>query len=79
MEVRNKGIRASHFDLSPLKLMQRIAQDTIVPINISKDFRYIIVIIDTFTRCVELFPAYDVTAAAATDVLWRHCSHLGRS
>ena len=72
MEVRHKSIRASHFVLSTLHPMQRIALDTIGPMDISKDFRYIIVIIDTFTRYVELFPAHDVTAAAATDALWRH-------
>ena len=33
--------------------------------HISKEFRYIIVVIDTFTRYVKVFPAYDVT----TDVL----------
>ena len=35
--------------------------------DISTDFRYIIIVIDTFTRYVEIFPANDVTAAAATD------------
>ena len=49
--------------------MQRIALDTIGPMDICKDFRFIIVVIDTFTRYVELFPAYDVTEAAATDAL----------
>ena len=32
----------------------------------------IIVIIDTFTRYVELFPKQEVTAIAAADALWRH-------
>ena len=50
--------------------MQRIALDTIGPMDISTDFRYIIVVIDTVNRYVELFPAHDVTAAAATDALW---------
>ena len=77
MEVRHKSIRASHFVLSTLKPMQRIALDTIGPMDISTDFRYIIVIIDTFTRYVELFPTYDVTAAAATDALWRHFCRFG--
>ena len=30
-------------------------------------FKYIIVIIDTFTRYVELFPKQEVTAIAAAD------------
>ena len=33
---------------------------------------YIIVIIDTFTRYVELFPKQDVTTIAAADDLWHH-------
>jgi transposase InsO family protein len=35
-------------------------------------FKYIIVIIDTFTRYVELFPKQEVSAIAAADALWRH-------
>ena len=34
--------------------------------------KYIIVIIDTFTWYVELFPKQEVTAIAAADALWRH-------
>jgi hypothetical protein len=65
MEVRHKSIQASNFVLSTLKPMQRIALDMDMDMDISTDFRYIIVVIDTFTRYVELFPANDVTAAAA--------------
>ena len=35
-------------------------------------FKYIIVIIDTFTRYVEIFPEQEVSAIAAADALWRH-------
>ena len=35
-------------------------------------FKYIIVIIDTFTRYVELFPEQEVTAIVAAIVLSRH-------
>ena len=77
MEVRHKSIRASHFVLSTLKPMQRIALDTIGPMDISTDFRYIIVVIDTLTRYVELFPTNDVTVAEATDALWRHFCRFG--
>ena len=35
-------------------------------------FKYIIVIIDSFTRYVELFLEQEVTAIAAADALWRH-------
>ena len=53
MEIMNgdhKAIRESHF---VLKSMQRIALDTIEPMKISKDYRYILVIIDNFTRYVR--------------------------
>ena len=69
MEVHHKSIQASHFVLSTHKPMQRIALDTIGPMDIFMDFRYIIVVIDAFTRYMELFSADDVTAAAATDAL----------
>ena len=34
-------------------------------------FKYIIVVIDTFRRCVELFHNQEVTEIAAADALWR--------
>jgi len=52
--------------------MERIAIDTIGPIEENFGLKYIIVIIDTFTRYVELFPKHDVSAMAAADALWRH-------
>jgi len=52
--------------------MQRIAMDTIRPLDIAKQFRCILVIIGTFTRYVELYPTKDVSADAATDALWCH-------
>ena len=64
MDTRHKSIRASRFVLSKLKPMQRMAMETIGPLIISKQF--ILVIIDTFTRYVELYPTKDVTASAAT-------------
>ena len=51
--------------------------DTIVPLDISKQIRYILVIIDAFTRYVELYPTKDVSAEAVTDALWRHSSRFG--
>ena len=50
---------------------------TIGPLSIAKQFKYILVIIDTFTRYVELFPSKDVSADAATDALWRHSCRFG--
>ena len=74
MDTRHKAIRASRFVLSTLQPMQRIA---IGPLDIAKQFRFILVIIDIFTRYVELFPTEDVSAEAATDALWRHSCRFG--
>ena len=61
MDARHKTIRVSRFVLSTLKPMERIAIDTIGPLPNDMGFKYIIVIIDTFTRYVELFPKQDVS------------------
>ena len=71
MDARHKMIRASRFVLSTLKAMGRI--DAIGPLPYpDMGFKYIIVIIDTFSRFVELFPKQEVTAIAAAAALWRH-------
>jgi hypothetical protein len=72
MNARNQVIRASRFVLSSLKPMERIAIDTIGPVPDDMGFKYIIVLIDTFTRYVELFPKQEVTALAAADALFKH-------
>ena len=54
MDARHKTIRASRFVFSTLKPMERIAIDNIGPLPNDMGFKYIIVIIDTFTRYVEL-------------------------
>jgi len=69
MNTRHKAIRASRFVFSTLKPMQRIAIDTIGPLDIANQFKYILMIIETFTRYVELYPTKDVSADAATDAL----------
>ena len=72
MDVRKQVIHASRFVLSALKPMERIAIDTIGPLDDDMGFKYIVVIIDTFTRYIELFPKQDVTAMAAADALFKH-------
>jgi len=69
MDTRHKAIMASRFVLSTLKPMQGIVMDTIGPLIISKQFKFILVITDTSTRYVELYPTKDVTASSATDAL----------
>ena len=65
----HKGNKSIQIRLSTLLSMRRIAFDTIESLGISHQFRYIFVIIDTFTKCVELFPTKNATAEAETDVL----------
>ena len=55
--------------------MKRISIDTIGPLPADMGLKYIIVIIDTFTRYVELFPTQEVTVIATADThiaLWHH-------
>ena len=52
--------------------MELITIDTIGPIDEDFGLKYIIVIIDTFTRYVELFTKYKVASMVAADVLWQH-------
>ena len=52
--------------------MERISIDTIGPVPSDMDIKYIVVIIDTFSRYVELFPKQEVAAMAAANALWRH-------
>ena len=70
MDTRNKTIRASRFVLSTLKPMERISIDTKGLLSSDMRLKFIIVIIDTFTRYVELFLEQEVTAIAAADALW---------
>ena len=49
---------------------ERISFDTIGPLLADMRLKYIIVIMDTFTRYVELFPKQEVTEIAAADALW---------
>ena len=56
----------TRFVLSTLKPMERISIDTIGPLPLSDmGIKYIIVIVDTFTRNVELFPKQVMAMAAA--------------
>ena len=56
---------------SSLQPMESIAIDTIYPVDDDMSLKYIIVIIDTFSRYVELFPKQELSAMATADALWR--------
>jgi transposase InsO family protein len=70
-------IRASRFTLSTSYPMTRIAIDTIGPLPDHMGFKYIIVLIDTFSRYIELFPSTAVTADEAAAALWKHSARFG--
>ena len=50
--------------------------DIIGPLPNDTSFKYTIVIIDTFTWYVELFPKQEETVVAAADALWGHTSRF---
>ena len=50
--------------------MEWIEIDSIGPHPNNMDFKYIIIVIDTFTRYVEIYQKQEVTAIAAADALW---------
>jgi len=79
MNIGHKAIRSSRFVLSTLQTMKRIALDTIGTLEISHQFRFILVIIHTFYGYAELFPAKKVMAEAATDALCRNSCRVGTS
>jgi hypothetical protein len=71
-------IRANPYTLVSYIPFFRIAMDTIGPLPPSSEgHKYIIVIIDTFTRYVELFPAVDVSAQSAASALVSHILRFG--
>jgi transposase InsO family protein len=77
MKPLQKVIKASRFTLSTLFPMTRIAMDTIGPLPDIMGIKYIIVLIDTFSRYIELFPSKEVTAEEAAAALWKHSSKFG--
>ena len=50
--------------------MVKLNINFVVPINTDDDFRYILTIIDTFSKWVELYPCENATAKAAADYLY---------
>jgi hypothetical protein len=72
------SIRSNSFTLSHSRPMQSLAIDTIGPLP-EDDYgnKYIIAIIDTFSRFLELYPAADTTAAVAADAIFQHAGRYG--
>ena len=66
------------FTVSSDEPMKRIAVDTLGPFPVdSHGNTYVISVIDTFSRYVQLFPAADCTAAAAAKAIMGHFSYFG--
>jgi hypothetical protein len=71
-------IRAAPFTLAAFQPFERIAMDTIGPLPESADgSKYIVVLIDSFTRHVQLTACKDVSAESAANALVRHMSLFG--
>ena len=78
MSATKALIKAQPFVLSNMEPMSRIGMDTIGPLPKSTSgFKYIIVIIDHFSRYIELFAAPDVSAQSAARALHRHVARFG--
>lgn len=66
------------FTLAKYEPMERLNIDTVGPLPIDKNGnQYIIVIIDCFTRFVELYPAKTTTAESAAEALLHHIGRYG--
>jgi hypothetical protein len=58
--------------------MERLAIDTIGPLPVQEDgYNNILVIIDAFTRWIELYPIKDVTAKSAADAINNFSGRFG--
>jgi transposase InsO family protein len=71
-------IRANPFTLSHSKPMHSLAIDTIGPLpEDEKGNKYLIAIIDIFSRFLEIYPAVDATALSAADAILQHTGRYG--
>ena len=71
-------IESTRFVLSTLIPMDRLAVDTIGPLfEDIYGFVYILVIIDTFTRFIELYPQKDASAISAARSILNHSGRYG--
>ena len=65
------------FSVATYSPMVRLNIDFVGPINTDDDSGYILVIIDTFSKWVELYPCENATAKAAADCLLQHFGRYG--
>ena len=78
MSAIKNPINVLPFTNASYKSMYFIGMDTIGPLNPeSNELQYILVIIDHFTRYVELYPMKDTSAQAAVQPLVEHIARYG--
>ncbi len=71
-------IQTHPFTTSTYRPMERLNIDSIGPLPIdSEGFQHIMVVVDCFTRFVELYRLRDVTASAAANALLQHFGRYG--
>jgi hypothetical protein len=71
-------IRSNPFTLSQSKPMHALAMDTMGPLPEDENGnKYLIAIIDIFSRFLELYPAKDTSAVSAADALFQHAGRYG--
>lgn len=69
---------SDRYTLATLKMSSKIAVDTLmVGQEDNKGNKYIIVILDTFTRWIELFPVPNLEAQTAVDIMIQHFGRYG--
>jgi len=75
---RDDKINIKPFTSITLKPMQRLSIDTIGPLPVdSKGHKYIIVMIDTFTRYLLTYPARTLEAKECAEILSQHICRYG--
>ena len=75
---RSIKIVTQPFVTSTLQPMHRLNIDTIGPLDISQfGFQYILVIIDTFSRYITIWPTRSTTAIEAADAIIQHIGLFG--
>ena len=85
MALLKRPIMTRPFTTASYGLWDQVAMDSIGPLPTSPDgHKYILTIIDTFSRAVELVPLKDLSAETAANAVMTHmgryglpCSYLG--
>ena len=78
MALLKRPIMTKPFTTGRYGLWDQVAMDTIGPLPLSTDgYKYIVTIIDTFSRAVELVPLKDLTATTAATAVVQHMGRYG--